>query len=220
MNKSEEIRQQLESQRRVVEQLEEQLRAAERVERDARWFPHGFYLAYYVLAGMVLGAVASWIALGANVLGAAVVGLDDPLRLLRVYSTILGGASTAQSNEAVVLVFATGLHTFTGVLCGTPIHVVYSRFFIGQSLLQRLVVGAVLGVVMWLINFYGILSWLQPVITGEPTSYIVNEVPPLIGALTHIVFAEVMVLLQPFAVFNPRHYDQPAEPSATSSEVE
>ena len=205
----EELRRQVEATRKALEDLETKLRGVEREERDRIWFPRGFYTAYYVLSGMVLGVVASWLTLILNVAGAHLAG-EEPLKLLKVYSTILGGARTAGSAEAVVLIFALGVHTLTGAVCGAPIHVVYSRFFTDQKLPQRLITGLVLGVVMWLVNFYGILSWFQPLILGEETSYIVQNIPAWVALLSHVAFTEAVVLLQPLAVFNARNYPRAA----------
>jgi hypothetical protein len=200
------IRSRLEAQKQIIAELESELLGAERGDRPERWFPHGFYLAYYILTGMVLGMVAAWIVLGLNVLGGMLVGLDDPLRLLRVYSTILGGSKTAESRDAVVLAFATGLHTCTGIICGTPIHVVYSRWLPGQKVPMRILSGVVLGLAMWIVNHYLVLSWLQPLMTGESPSYIVENIPVAIAAFSHIAFAEIIVLAQPLALFDPERY--------------
>jgi hypothetical protein len=200
-----ELRREIDHQRRVLRELEDELRTREREERDRTWFPRGFYAAYYLLSGMVLGVIASWVTLALNVLGAALFE-DDPLKLLRVYSTILGGAETYGSRQAVVIIFALGLHTATGAICGAPIHVFYSRFFMGQRPFTRLLTGLWLGVVMWLVNFYAILYWFQPFLLGTEASYIVENTPPWVAALTHIAFTETVLLLQPFAVFNTRSY--------------
>jgi hypothetical protein len=205
----EELRKKVEATRRALESLEGDLREAERGERDTLWYPRGFYTAYHVLSGMVIGVIASWATLLLNVGGALLLG-EEPLKLLRVYSTILGGARTAGGSEAVVLIFALGVHTLTGAACGAPIHVIVSRFFPGQRLISRLFTGALLGIAMWIINFYGILSWLQPLLLGEPSSYIVDNVPAWVGLLSHVAFTETILLLQPLAIFNPRSY-RPAE---------
>lgn len=201
----EELRAEVEEARGRLMELESKLREEERHTRDKLWFPQGFYTAYYVLSGMVLGMIASWCTLLFNVIGAAVLG-EDPLKLLRVYSTILGGESATKTSEAVVLVFALGMHTLTGAICGAPIHVIYSRFFMGQPLVSRLLTGVWLGVIMWVVNFYGILAWLQPLLLGGTGSYIVQNVPWWVALLTHVAFTEVMLFLQPFAVFNARNY--------------
>jgi len=211
---TEELRKQVEEARRRHQELEAELRRVERHEWERIWFPQGFYTAYYVLSGCVLGMIAAWCTLLFNMGGAVVVG-ESPLKLLRVYSTFLGLANSAERLDAVVLIFALGMHTFTGAVCGAPIHVVYSRFFMGQKPASRLVTGVWLGAVMWIVNFYGILSWLQPLVTGTTESYIVNNIPGWVGFLTHVAFVEVVLLLQPLAVFNSRNY--PIPPAAEAA---
>jgi hypothetical protein len=51
------------------------------------------------------------------------------------------------------------------------------------------------------VNFYAILSWLQPLLFGG--SWIVQEVPWWVGALTHLVFGWTMLLVQPLGMFVP-----------------
>lgn len=197
----EELRAEVRAERRRLKALEAELA---RVERSAQavWSSQGFYGAYYVLSGLVLGIVASWIVLLLNMIGAPVLG-EEPLKLLRVYSTILGGAKTAGSNQAVILMFALGVHTLTGAICGAPIHVFYSRYFTGQTFLARMFTGLWLGVLMWVVNFYGILAWLQPLVLNEDTSYIVENIPVAVAVLSHVAFTETLLLLQPFGIFNP-----------------
>ena len=199
--KVDELRREVGEQRARLKALEQDLARAERDARDREWFPKGFYAAYYILAGLVLGVIASWVTLGLNVVGAYLLR-EDPLKLLRVYSTILGGESTAEGSEAVVMMFALGIHTVVGAVCGAPIHVVYSRYFQGGSLVQRAITGVVLGLIMWLVNFYGILYWFQPLILGDSTSFIVESIEPWVAALTHVAFSGTVLLLQPFALFN------------------
>jgi len=215
----EELRAQVAEARDRLVSLEAALYRAERLQRistDGQWFPSGYYTAYYVLGGLVLGILASWVVLALNVAGAAIVG-EDPLKLLRVYSTILGGEKTMASKDAVVLIFALGVHTLTGAVCGAPIHVIYSRFFMGQKIGSRLVTGAILGVIMWVINFYGILSWLQPMILGEGSSFIVENMPWWVALLSHIAFTETMLILQPAAVFSRKNYLAAGSPAPTGA---
>ena len=210
MSSAEDLRTEITRQRQSLRALESELLELEASAGGETWRPERFYLAYYVLAGMVLGMVAAWVGLGLNVLGAMALGMDDPLKLLRVYSTIIRGADTESSREAVVLAFAIGLHTITGMFCGAPIHVVLSRWFPKTNLVKRIVVGVVLGLIMWIVNFYCLLSWIQPLFTGAETSYIVENIPWYVAAGTHVAFTTTIVLLQPLAVFTPAHYRRAA----------
>jgi len=199
------LRDQIGAYRQELSDMEAELRRREREELDSIWFPQGFYGAYYVLSGLVLGVIAAWAALLLNAIGAPLFG-ESSFELLRTYSTILGGESSATSSDAVAVMFALGVHTFTGAVCGAPIHVVYSRYFMGQSLGKRIAVGVALGIVMWLVNFYGVLSWLQPMLHEESSSYIVEHIPVWVAILNHVLFTTLLLLMQPFAIFNTRNY--------------
>lgn len=212
---TEELRKQVEAARQQLHDLENELRRVERKDLDERWFPQGFYTAYHVLSGCVLGMIAAWCTLLFNMIGAAACG-ESPLKLLRVYSTFLGPVTATARLDAVVLILALGMHTLTGAVCGAPIHVVYSRFLVRQRLMPRLLTGVFLGAVMWIVNFYGILIWLQPLVTGEGSSYIVDNVPAWVAFLTHVAFAEVVVLLQPLGMFNARNYPGTGNPGASA----
>ena len=211
------LREQIVKMRAELGALEAKLRFEEQ-EETGRWYPEGFYTAYYLLGGLLLGVLAAWCVLALNVVGAYLMG-EDPLALLRVYATILGGERAAESSEAVVLVFALGVHTITGAICGAPIHLFYSRFRVDQGILGRLLVGVVLGVVMWVVNYYLVLTWLQPLLTGEEGSYIVEHTPIWVAIANHVAFTTILLLLQPFGMFNARSYSQeepPAQPSAAT----
>ena len=94
-----------------------------------------------------------------------------------------------------------GLHLVTGAVVGMPLDAVYERVFSGHGRRWRALNGVWLGLVMWLINFYATLSWLQPgtlgVIgaRGEASAYILAGMPAWVAALTHVCFVEIVLLL-------------------------
>jgi hypothetical protein len=163
---------------------------------------HG--ISYYVLIGIVTSIYAAWVSLGLSILWWLSLG-QEPFKLLRVYATFFQGAEalTLDANLGIVIVLALVLHSVTGAIVGTPLFVVYHRFFPGQSSALRAVNGAWLGILIWVINFYAILTWLQPMMlkglayTGEPRAYIVENMPWWAAALTHLCFTEVITLMQP-----------------------
>ena len=56
-----------------------------------------------------------------------------------------------------------------------------------------------LAIAVWLVNFYGILSWLQPLLFGG--NWIVERIPWWVAAATHLVFGWTMlVALSPGSV--------------------
>ena len=65
--------------------------------------------------------------------------------------------------------------------------------------MMRLAIGTVLGLLMWAVNFYLLIAWLQPWLFGG--NWIVELIPPWIGALTHVVFAWVVAALSPWGRF-------------------
>jgi hypothetical protein len=203
------IKKEIELHRRKIEELEEQL---EQLAQPGRaWIPERFYTAYHALAGIIIGAIAAWVALAFNALGSEILH-RDPFRLMKYYATIFTGDLT-EANRAAALMVAIGIHTITGALCGAPIHVVASRFFPGRGLKTRAAWGVVLGLVMWLVNFYGVLSWLQPLLVGR---FYIGEIPVWVAALTHVSFAVTVLVLQPLGAFDARSYlAEPAPPAAS-----
>lgn len=165
-----------------------------------QWPPREFYTAYHVLAGFVLGMFGAATSLLFNVVGSLMVG-QHPLRLIQVYLTFPMGEKALQVDEGLTLATGCCLYLATGMLLGIPFHLVLSRWYADASLQRRLGVVSVMALGVWLINFYAILSWLQPVLFGG--TWIVDFVPWPIAALTHLVFGWTMALVQPLGNFRP-----------------
>ncbi len=190
------------------------------------WSLTGFYTAYYALTGFMLGLIAATVSLVFNIIGAAVAG-KDPLELIRIYLTFpFGEKALLLSNQAekvyaidngVILAVGACLYLATGMLLGVPFHVIAMRFTAKATLVPRLAFGAALGIFLWFFNFYGILSWLQPMTCGG--NWITNPdyLPWWVAAATHVVFAVAMVLVSPLGQYVPYH--SPVEDEATSSAV-
>ena len=94
----------------------------------------------------------------------------EPLRLLRIYATILEGRRALELSSANFFIAAFLVHIVTGILFGTI-------FALGAP---RLCAGY--GIAIWLVNFYGILSWLQPLLHGS--RFILTEIPVAVAVLT------------------------------------
>lgn len=196
-----EIRRLIAHHRKVIEGLEEELRHVE--SGGTSWVPQRFYTAYYILAGVLIGIAAAWVTLILNVLGSWLIDPDhDPLKLMRVYATVFAGREALGTNQAAILMLSAGIHTLTGAVCGAPIHVVVSRFFPGLELVARVIAGIVLGIVMWVVNFYGILSWLQPLLVEE--TIIIRDIPVWVAILNHVAFTLLVLLMQPLGTFTLR----------------
>ncbi len=74
---------------------------------------------------------------------------------------------------------------------------------------------SVVSLAIWGINFYGILSWLQPLlIGGDPGNWITNPsyLPWWVAAATHLVFGWTIALLYPLGEYTP--YRRAGAPSA------
>lgn len=173
------------------------------------WPPPQYYLSYHVLAGCVLGMLAACTSLLFNVVGSAVIG-QYPLQLIRVYLTFPMGGQALQVDGGLLLALGCCLYLATGMVLGVPIHLILTRWLGTASFAARCATATALGLALWLINFYGILSWLQPLLFGG--RWIVEQIPWWVAALTHLVFAWTVLLMEPLGVFIP--YRSPVEETA------
>lgn len=178
------------------------------------WSLTGFYTAYYATTGFMLGLIAAAVSLTFNVIGGPIAG-KSPLELVRIYLTfplgekaltLTAGADKVYAiDNGVILAIGCCLYLGTGMLLGVPFHVIAMRFTAKASLAVRLAFGASLGVLLWAINFYGILSWLQPATCGG--NWIVNQefMPWWVAAATHVVFGVTMIIVSPLGQYVPYH---------------
>jgi hypothetical protein len=183
--------------RATVQRLEGEL---SRDEADQAWPPRGYYTAYHVLAGTVLGMIGASTSLLFNVIGSALVE-QHPLQLIRVYLTFPLGETALQVNNGLTLTIGCCLYLGTGMLLGVPFQIVLTRWCASASFQKRLVVTSVLALALWLFNYYAVLSWLQPLLFGG--RWIVELIPAWVAALTHLVFGWTMLLVQPLGTFVP-----------------
>lgn len=166
----------------------------------ARWWPARFYLAYHVVVGMLLGLGAAAVSLLFNVIGSLVVD-QHPLQLIRVFLTFPMGAKALTMEDGFTLSAGCFLYLSTGMAFGALLHVLLMRYFERQSFALKAVVGGVLGLMLWLVLFYGVLSWLQPLLFGG--SWILQQIPPWVAAATHLVFAWSLLLFGVLGRFEP-----------------
>ena len=163
---------------------------------------------YYFHAGMVLGGIAAAVSLLVNVIGAPLAG-KSPLELIRVYLTFpLGERALAMGSDSAGLQLALGccLYLITGMVLGVPLYWLLVRFC-GESapLGKRLIVASLLSIGIWLISFYGVLSWLQPALFGGNWITDASILPPWVAAGTHLIFGWVIAILHPWGQFTPYH---------------
>ncbi|MCC6579400.1 MAG: hypothetical protein IT440_03105 [Phycisphaeraceae bacterium] len=184
-----------------------QLQAEAAVEAGGKtmtWPPRGYYWVFQTVAGLTLGGLGAMVSLGVNILGALIVGVP-PLKLIQVYLTFPMGQRALElgPHEAGAAYFVGCLlYLVTGGLYGIGFHLFMTWYYDDANFSKRFIVGSVVGLGIWFVNFYLVLSWLQPALLGG--NWIVREVPIWIGAGTHLVFAWTMVLVQNWSAFDPR----------------
>src|SRR5208282_5375551 len=123
-----------------------------------------------------------------------------------VYLTFPLGEPALRVDGGVTLAIGCCLYLATGMLLGIPFHLVLSRWFPRSAFVTRFAVVSALALALWLVNFYGILSWLQPMLFGG--RWIVDLIPWWVAALTHLVFGWTMLLVQPLGVYVPSSLPQ------------
>lgn len=189
--------------KRRVSELESQIAA----EADYEPFrPTGYYTAYYATTGFMLGIFGAMASLLFNVVGSVLTG-RHPLEIIRSYLTFpLGDQAFNLPMDQNGLMLAIGccLYLATGMFLGIPVYLALTRWGAGKSIGVKFMIATIVSLLIWVINFYGILSWLQPeVIDMSPENLIVNRVPWWVAAATHLVFGWTMVLVYPLGDFVP-----------------
>ncbi|HVY60807.1 MAG TPA: hypothetical protein VHF22_04105 [Planctomycetota bacterium] len=177
----------------------ERLRAELAADLGGTAGPPSYYTSFHILAGMLLGFLGACASLLFNVVGATVLG-KHPLELIRVYLTFPLGEAALGTNDGFTLGMGCLLYMGTGMALGIPIHVVLTRFFAGQPAAKRAGAATGMGVVLWLISYYAMLSWIQPALFGG--DWIVRLVPVWVAALTHLSFAWTVFGLDELGLFH------------------
>ncbi|WP_010583764.1 hypothetical protein [Schlesneria paludicola] len=197
----------LEELRNRLDQLEAEMKEAGPIQP---WPPQGFYSEYYATTGFLLGAFGAAMSLLVNVIGAPIAG-KSPLELIRVYLTFPLGERALELasgtkdvyaiGDGVVLAVGCCLYLATGMILGVPFFVTLVRLTQFKSFGYRLVVATGLAVALWFINFWLILSWLQPLLFGG--NWITNSqyLPSWVALSTHLVFGWTLAVLYPWGAF-------------------
>jgi hypothetical protein len=165
----------------------------------APWPPDGFYLTFYVVAGTMIGILGSLVSFLFHVVGSLLVH-QDPLRVLRVYGTFFLGARALTTDDLNFFMLVAVVHFSVGALAGAVFHVLVNWFVPGRTVLP-IVLGALYGLLMWVVNFYVVIAWMQPRLVGQ--AYILELMPVWIAALTHVIYGVTLGLLQPLGRFVP-----------------
>jgi hypothetical protein len=199
------LQEEIQQHRAAIASIEARLRTLEPSARSS-WPPAGFYLTYYVVAGMLIGILGSLASFLVNVAGSLVVN-QDPLRILRVYGTVFLGARALTTSDLNFFMLVAVVHFSVGAVAGAVFHVGVNKFVPDRPLLQ-IILGGAYGLCMWLVNFHLILVWLQPRLVGEP--YVLELMPTWIAVLTHLVYGLTLGFLQPLGRFEPYRPAVPA----------
>lgn len=198
-----EIEREIAAHRRAIAELESSLRAsaqAPAVGGAHPWPPPGFYLTFYVVVGAILGVLGSLASFLFNVFGSLIVD-QDPYRILRVYGTVFLGQEALTTDNLNFFMLVAVVHFSVGALAGAVFHVGLNRFFPNASGGMQIGLGAAYGVLMWIVNFYLVLWWLEPALVGR--AYVLELMPVWVAALTHIVYGVTLGILQPLGRFTP-----------------
>jgi hypothetical protein len=164
------------------------------------WQDPGYNLFHYAKVGFVLGILGGCTSLVLNVIGSAIWPAisgqaQHPLRLIQVYLTFPFGEAALTLNGGIVLALGCVLYLVTGMFYGVLFTVVISYFVPYASLWARVLVCSILAVWVWAINFYLLLTWLQPLLVGG--GWIANLIPWWVAALTHLIFGWTVAVLYP-----------------------
>jgi hypothetical protein len=192
----EEILKDIERHRAAIAELEAHLGDAS-VPRA--WPPVGFYLTFYIVAGTTLGILGSLTSFAFHVVGSLLVE-QDPLLFLRVYGTVFLGQQALTTDDLNFFMLVAVVHFSVGASAGAVFQVAISRFLPDRWPLQ-IVLGAAYGMLMWLVNFFLVIAWLQPLLVGE--AYVLDLMPIWVAALTHVIYGLTLGVLQPLARFVP-----------------
>jgi len=208
--------QELQDLRARVQELERELEADDTV---AQWPPKGFYAEYYATTGFILGMFGAATSLLMNVIGAPIAG-KSPLELIRIYLTFplgekalqlaSGGKDVYAIGDGVILAMGCCLYLGTGMLLGVPFFVSLVWLTEGKSTIYRLLIATILSVLLWVVNFWGILSWLQPLLFNGNWITDPALLPAWVALVTHLVFGWTLALLYPWTKFQA--YQQPELP--------
>jgi hypothetical protein len=171
--------------------------------------PKGYYAAYYATTGFMLGIFGAMSSLLFNVVGSALVG-QHPLELIRVYLTFPLGDKALELDSGLAIAVGCCLYLATGMLLGIPVYLALTWWTANASLAKRILVASLVSILIWVVMYYGVLSWLQPALVDmKPDNWIIRRVPPWVALLTHLVFGWTIAVLYPLGDFTA--YRRPME---------
>lgn len=164
----------------------------------APWPDRNFRLSRSVCSGAFLGAIAGSVSLLANVIGSLPFTTShgvaaSPVRLIQIYLTFLIGDRALVMESGLVLAAGCVAYLAIGALYGMLLETLVEYFLPRAQLPERVIVFSGLSLVIWMVNFYGIMLWLQPL--AFKRTYIVELIPWWVAAATHLLFGLTMAVL-------------------------
>ncbi len=199
-NSRTEIEDEIARHRRAIAELESKIEGSAPAPAAAPWPPPGFYLTFYVVVGTILGVLGSLASFLFNVFGSLMVN-QDPYQILRVYGTVFLGQEALTTDNLNFFMLVAIVHFSVGAMAGAVFHVAINRYFPNATGVQQIGLGAAYGLLMWIVNFYLVLWWLEPALVGQ--AYVLELMPFWIAALTHVVYGVTLGVLQPLGQFSP-----------------
>ena len=146
---------------------------------------------YFATIGAFAGYLASIVILGADIACARLMGYA-PLMFLRYYATLRDGPGALLMTSRSFLLNAVLMHLAFGSALGAIFVLIVSGRNI-QRFTRYLAAGIGFGLGVWFINFYLLLSWIQPLVNGK--SYILDSIPWWVAALTHALYGFTIALV-------------------------
>jgi hypothetical protein len=164
------------------------------------WQDPGYSAWHHAKIGLLLGCLGGCTSLILNVIGSAtwpaISGqLQHPLRLIQVYLTFPLGEYALTLDGGVALALGCILYLVTGMLYGVLFTAVMSYFVPNANVWARLIFCSILALLVWVANFYLLLTWLQPVVVGN--GWIADLIPWWVAALTHLIYGWTVAVLYP-----------------------
>lgn len=193
-----EIEEEIEQHRLAISRLQEEL--AVRRPGARSWPPPGFYATFYIVAGLMLGTLGAINSFLFNLIGSFAVN-QDPMLILRVLGTFFIGARALVTDDMTFLMLVMLTHLAVGAVAGAIFHLGLNLFRPGLAAFKLLLVSAAFGLLLWIMSFYGVISWLQPILVGQ--AYILEMMPIWVAASTHVIYGLTLGLLQPMGRFVP-----------------
>jgi len=146
---------------------------------------------YFATIGAFAGYLGSVVILGADIASARLMSFA-PFMFLRYYATLRDGPDALLMTSRSFLLNAILMHLAVGSALGAIFVLIVSRRDI-QRFTHYLAAGIGFGLCVWFINFYLLLSWIQPLVNGK--SYILENIPWWVAAVTHALYGVTIALV-------------------------